>query len=150
MPQFYLDWQLPMMSHHWMHISNLLTNWNWKHEKERTLSNSWIDIVCHMLQNTVLIEPKHVVYNSKRFGNIPPFFSSHIKAKYAEMRELGEKPANLKKLCVIRIRTCIRYKSDENFASLSLPPGLLPLVTLSRLADEMQQMYTKAKENCST
>ena len=80
------------------------------------------------------------------YSNIDASFVSYVMQKHAEFEDMSHNPATLKKLCVITIRDHLPCKTIENFSKLGLPPGLLPMVTFSGLAEDLTLMWWQGKE----
>ena len=117
--------------------------------KESPISQScMVDIICNLLQQTGLV--KLETFQPLPTDEIVNVWShiaviKCITKKYSEFKHISHNPATMKKLCVMTIRQHLTIKSDESFAQLGLPAPLLSLVTLNRLAEELNMMWCKGK-----
>ena len=104
-----------------------------------------VDIICHLLQQTCLVKAQSYRRLDDIHTSVDESIVSHITRKHAEFENTSETPAMLTKLCMMTIRQYLPCKTDENFSKLGLPPGLLSLVTLSSLAEELNLMWWQGK-----
>ena len=100
-----------------------------------------VDIICHLLQQTCLVKAQFYARLEDNHTNVDASIVSYVVQKHSEFEDISHNPASLEKLSMVAIRQHLPIKSDENFARLGLPPGLLSLVTLSCLAEDLHQMW---------
>ena len=102
-----------------------------------------INTLCTLIQQTCVFrfETEGKMNMSQNQVGVHKEISQCIMSWLKEFNNKSRIPSRLKKLCVFTIRQNMRQRHDEDFCQLRLPPGLLPSVTLSGLAEELYQMY---------
>ena len=66
-----------------------------------------------------------------------------VKVHAAEFAEMACQPSSLQWFCVVKIRQHLRVMTIDNYKKLGLPQKLMSIVTLSSLADELNELKSK-------
>ena len=106
-----------------------------------------VNMICHLLQQTCVVKSQHYTQIDDIRTNVDPSIVSYVMTKHEEFKVISTNPTFLQKLCLIAIRQNINYKTKDNFGALGLPSGLLSLVTLRGLAEELDIMWWQGKKD---
>ena len=104
-----------------------------------------LDVFCHLLQQACVVKAQSYTKLEDIHTNINASSVTYVVQKHEDFENISQVPDKLKKLCMLTIRQHLPIKSDENFAKLGLPSGLLSLVTLASLAKELDRMWQEGQ-----